>query len=53
MHNIETLCDERLGTEDIEDFVREVFSYGFDQKPQYGVLREMLVGLIELEEDEV
>lgn len=51
-HDIESLCDEKFGTEDLEDFVREVFSYRFKDKPRYGVLREILVGLIELEDDD-
>ena len=52
-HDIEELCNEKLGTEDLEDFVREIFSYRFKDKPRYGVLREILVSLIELEDDEV
>ena len=50
-HEIKVLCDEKLGTEDLEDFVREIFSYRFKDKPRYGVLREMLISLIELEDD--
>ena len=50
-HSLGDLCNDKLGTADLEDFVRECFSLKFTEKPKYNQLRAILDGLIELEEE--
>ena len=49
-HSIADLCNDKLGTSDLEDFLRECFSLQFTDTPKYNCLRAILNGLIELEE---
>ena len=36
------LCNRSEGTNELEDFVREVFSYRFTDQPNYEKLRNLL-----------